>query len=338
MARSSLMNIQIGRALTDLRALVCLCLLAGLYDDASAQEAAPSTVVITLGTQGGPRFTNPERSQSANAIIVKGQPYLIDAGNGAARQLARAGITPLRIAQIFITHHHDDHNADLGTLMGLVWSVGVPRPITVFGPPGTAEFVAGFERSFAVNESIREADFPAFFKISPHAFFRFQEIGPAPTAKRVYEDANVRVDAIENCHYHFETAETKALSYAYRFTAADRVVVFSGDTGPCDSLVEFAKGADILVHEVINLDLQTADLAAAGIFSANDLGKMRRHMEQDHTTPEGVGRLAARAGVRMVVLTHLLPGKPSDPASAYSDGVSREFSGKVVVADDLMRF
>ena len=306
---------------------------------ADAQEGASKTTLITLGTQGGPRATR-ARSQPANAIVVNGQPYLVDAGNGVARQLALAGISPFRIRQIFLTHHHDDHNADVGTFMGLVWSLGIPRPVTVFGPSGTGEIIAGFQRSFAVNERIRRADFPGFYKIAPQQFFLFSEIGAAPTARPVYKDQNVQVDAIENCHYQGGTKSEygAAESYAYRFKTADKTIVISGDTGPCEALVEFAQGADILVHEVIRLDLLTAGLTASGQFSKEGIENMRRHMEKDHTTPDDVGRLAAKAGVRMVVLTHLIPGDPSDPDIAYSAGVSRRFTGKVVVASDLMQF
>jgi ribonuclease BN (tRNA processing enzyme) len=303
-----------------------------------AQTPAGGTILVTLGTQGGPVPT-PARSQPANALIVNGQPYLIDAGNGVARQLALAGIRYTAIRQIFITHHHDDHNADLGTLMGMVWSIGVPAPITAYGPKGTSEFLAGFRRSFAINQAIRESDFPELYKITPDAFFQAREIGEAHQAKTIFQDPNVRVDAIQNCHYHFAPGApaADAASYAFRFVTADKTIVFSGDTGPCEPLVEFARGADILVHEVINLDLLAAATRAQGIPDAR-LATMMRHMEEDHSTPETVGRLAARAGVGMVVLTHVIPGSDGIPDSAYSQGVSRFFNGRVVVAKDLMRF
>src|SRR4029077_18993192 len=92
--------------------------------------AAPKiTRLILLGTQGGPRV-NADRAQSANVLIVNGTPYLIDAGNGVARQLSLAHVSLPAIHQIFITHNHDDHNADWGTLMGLAWTLGNTQPIT----------------------------------------------------------------------------------------------------------------------------------------------------------------------------------------------------------------
>lgn len=321
--------------------LLCAAATAGAPASAEAQQTSSGTALITLGTQGGPRHTR-TRSQPANVIIANGQPYLVDAGNGVGRQMVLAGISPFRVRDIFITHHHDDHNADLGTLMGLVWSIGIPRPMTVHGPVGTAAYIAGFEQMFAVNERIRRADFPSSYRIAPHDFFLYREIGEAVQPKMVFKDQNVQVDALENCHFHKSSDGTAgygdAVSYAYRFKTADKTIVISGDTGPCEALVEFARGADILVHEIISVQLLAADMAASGQFSPEAIQNQMRHMEEDHASAETVGKLAARAGVGMVVLTHVIPGNESDPVSAYTDGVSRHFKGKVVLASDLARF
>lgn len=326
-----------GRRLIVLGLALCAAAPA-LAQTPAAAAATSGTVLVTLGTQGGPVPTT-ARSQPANALIVNGQPYLIDAGNGVARQLALAGIRYTAIRQIFITHHHDDHNADLGTLMGMVWSIGFPLPVTAYGPNGTGEFLEGFKRSLAINQKIRESDFPELYKITPDGFFLSKDIGEAKQAKTIFEDKNLKVDAIQNCHYHFTPGAPAgaAASYAFRFKTADKTIVISGDTGPCPQLVEFARGADLLVHEVINLDLVGAALRAQGIPDAR-VATMMRHMEEDHSTPEVVGKLAAQAGVGMVVLSHVIPGSYDIPDSAYIDGVARSFKGKVVVAKDLMRF
>ncbi len=106
-------------------------------------SAHAQTRVITLGTQGGPMPTI-DRSQPANALLVDDRVYLIDAGNGVARQLVKAGIDHRRVGQIFITHNHDDHNSDWGTLMGYQWATGRRQPTTVYGPAGTEDMLKGF--------------------------------------------------------------------------------------------------------------------------------------------------------------------------------------------------
>lgn len=321
-------------------AVLSVAALVGTPHKGNAEETKTKTTLVTLGTQGGP-VPSRSRSQPATAIIVNDQPYLIDAGNGVIRQLILAGIAPNKIRQIFVTHHHDDHNADLGTFVGFNWSVGVSKPITVFGPKGTGEFVAGFERSFAINEAIRRADFPNFYKADLKDILQFKEIEtPSGRSATIYKDQNVEVEAIENCHYHFDASAPKigAASYALRFKTADKTIVVSGDTGPCAPLVEFARGADILVHEVINVDLILASLVRAGVVAPEGINYICRHMEADHTTSEEIGKLAEKAGVGMVVLTHVVPGDEADPVGAYTDGVSRFFKGRVVLASDLARF
>ena len=120
------------------RRLLSVLAIAVLSCTAATQaEPLPKssiTKLVLLGTQGGPR-ANAERAQPANLLVVKRINYLIDAGNGVARQLSLAGVTPAAVHTIFITHNHDDRNADWGTLMGLAWSLSSSHPITVYGPP-----------------------------------------------------------------------------------------------------------------------------------------------------------------------------------------------------------
>jgi ribonuclease BN (tRNA processing enzyme) len=314
--------------------VVLALLIATLPQLAVAQQAAAKTTLITLGTQGGPT-QNKTRSQPANVLIINDEPYLIDAGNGVARQLALVGVPVGRVGQIFITHNHDDHNADLGTMMGLAWTLGRSAPITVHGPKGTRDMIDGYLKFFNANRDIRRSDFPNFYKTMPEQLFNVQEIeGPGV----IYKDGNVQVEAIENCHFHFlSSAPSNAKSYALRFKTPDKTIVFSGDTGPCEAMVDFSKGADILIHEVINLDLYEA-VVKTRPFSPEQRQDLLRHMKEDHATPDEIGNLAASAKVGMVVLSHIIPGDANDPDSANSDGVAAHYSGKIVVAKDLMRF
>ena len=310
-------------------------LVATMSQFAFAQQTSSRTTLITLGTQGGP-VQNKYRAQPANVLLVNDVPYIIDAGSGIARQLAMAGVPLGRVSQIFITHNHDDHNADLGTMMGLAWDVGRSTPITVYGPKGTRDMMDGFLKYFAQNSDIRRADFPNFYKAMPEQVFNVREIERAGT---IQKDTNVQVDALENCHFHFMSlaAAGNSKSFALRFKTPDKVIVFSGDTGPCEPLVDFAMGADILVHEVINLGLYEVVLKTRP-YSPEQRQDVLRHMQENHATPDVIGKLAAKAKVGMVVLSHIIPGAESDPDSAYSGGVSAHYSGAIVVAKDLMRF
>jgi ribonuclease BN (tRNA processing enzyme) len=314
---------------------LCLLVSASIFAAAPASSApeAKVTRLVILGTQGGPRITA-ERAEPANLLIVRGRPYLIDAGNGVVRQLALAHFQPADIHEIFITHNHDDHNADWGTLMGLAWTNGNTRPITVYGPPGTQSMLAGFLQYFAPNAA---AHYMEGSHVPPADTMRAKDISGSGL---VYEDANIQVTAVENCHYHFAKGTPGygwQKSFAFRFQTPDRVVVFSGDTGPCGHvLAEFSKGADILVHEVIDLGAIEKTLRATT--APERFERLMNHMKTEHSTPEQVGQTASEAGVKLVVLSHLVGGRDGADDSAYIDGVKKSFSGPVVLARDLMEF
>lgn len=337
------------------RVACALALVAGVWTGAAAQTAptasagsAPSaaaaaagTRLVVLGTQGGPLPAG-HRAQPANAIVVQGRIYLVDAGNGVVRQLQQAGLDYRRVERIFITHNHDDHNADWGTLMGLQWSTGRRSEVHVHGPEGTESMLQGFLQYFAPNARIRSSD--TRMSETPAQLFKAHDIREAGL---VYQDELIKVTAVENCHFHFDASSlagaARDKSFAYRVQTPDRVIVFSGDTGKCANLTDFARGADLLVHEVVSLPLIADSLRR---FMASQQGKvppglfdeLMRHMADDHTVPEDIGRLAAAAGVKKVVLTHFVPGRDADPDSAYVDGVALHYKGPVVAARDLMEF
>ncbi|MFZ4288189.1 MBL fold metallo-hydrolase [Variovorax sp. HJSM1_2] len=325
---------------------MALLTLGGIKVNAQTQPPAASveptgTRVITLGTQGGPLPAG-SRSQPANAVVVQGRVYLVDAGNGVVGQLRRAGLDYRRVDHIFITHNHDDHNADWGTLLGLQWSTGRRNSVHVYGPEGTESMLQGYLQYFAPNARIRSAD--AQMPQTPAEQFRAHDIREGGV---VYRDDLIEVTAAENCHFHFD-ANTPAgakrdKSYAYRFKTPDKVIVFSGDTGNCTNLPAFARDADLLVHEVVSLPLIADSLRR---FMASQPGAvppglfegLMRHMAEDHTVPEDIGRLATAANVKKVVLTHFAPGRDTDPDSAYVDGVKQQYNGPVIAAKDLMEF
>jgi ribonuclease BN (tRNA processing enzyme) len=323
-------------------ATVLLTTVAPVAWSADGAGPKPVTRLITLGTQGGPRGSA-DRSQPSNVLIVNGKPYLIDAGNGVAGQLLRAGVPFTSIRQIFITHNHDDHNADWGTLMGRAWTSGQYEPMTVYGPRGTESMRKGFLQYFAPNAAAHYLE--GAVNVEPAKVILAHDIrGPG----LVYQDGNIRVTAVENCHYHFSKGSPGygwQRSFAFRFQTPDRVIVFSGDTGACgDVLVKFAAGADILVHEVIDLEAIEAALAArapaegSGSSLPGQREALMNHMRTEHTTAEEVGRVAGAAGVKMLVLTHIVPGTLPEDERRYTEPVRRSYKGPVVVAHDLMEF
>lgn len=327
--------------------LLGLALLAGglQLGRADAQQSAPaspqahSTRLILLGTGAGP-IPRKYRSQPANLLIVNGTAYLIDAGNGVSRQLAWVGLQPADVRRIFITHHHLDHNADLGALMSFTWIEDNQRgnrlvpPVQIYGPPATSDLVRAALDFLHVSERIFASETPMMPAASRFEAHDIDHDG------LVYQDANVRVTAVENTHFHIPPTAAdygRDKSYSYRFDTADRSIVFTGDTGPSEAVTKLATGADVLVSEVEDVDATIAENGAR--LPPDRLAAFRYHVEQEHLTPEAIGRMASAAHVKTVVLTHIAPGRDDETdASAYTDGVRRTFSGTVIAGRDLLEY
>jgi ribonuclease BN (tRNA processing enzyme) len=302
---------------------------------AQAGPARPKTGtrVITLGTTAGPG-PKAHRAQSSNLLIVNGSFYVVDAGDGAARRIAKAGINVRDIGIIFLTHLHDDHMAGLGTLMSVAWDNQRTQPINVYGPPRTEDLVKAAVQYFSISAEIRIADGGRSVPID-QVFFG-HDVRPGP----VYQDTNVKVTAAETTHFEFHTgaAAGKHKSYAYRFETPDRVVVFTGDTGPNDALTNLANDADVLVAEGNSIEERMQGMIRSGQWQAMtpaEQAGIRRQMTQGHLSPDDVGKMAAQARVKTVVLTHLT-AKPDDDYTTWANEVKKHFSGQVLIAKDLM--
>jgi ribonuclease BN (tRNA processing enzyme) len=296
------------------------------------------TRVITLGTRSGPT-PDPHRAQSSNVLITNGAAYVIDAGDGVSRRLIRLGVNFRDIGNIFITHPHSDHTGGLGALMMWLYDRGDPTKVVgIYGPPGTAASVHGLLQFLAVNADIRISD--GTKSIPATKLFT----GKDTDEGLVFQDANVKVTAVENTHFHFQPGSPgygKYRSYAYRFDATDRSVVFTGDTGPSDAIANLAKGADLLISEATNpVDEYKEAEIKTGFWqqrTSEEQKNLIRHHIEEHLLPEDLGKMAARANVKAVVMTHLQPS-PNDDYLRYVDEVKKYYSGQVFVAKDLMEF
>jgi ribonuclease BN (tRNA processing enzyme) len=164
------------------------------------------------------------------------------------------------VGTIFITHHHDDHTAGLGTLMSVAWDNQRTKPINVYGPPRTEDLVKAAVQYFTISAEIRVADGGRTIPIGQ--LFFGHDVGTG----MIFQDANIKVTAIENTHFEFHKgpAAGKHKSYSYRFDTPDRVIVFTGDTGPNDALTELARGADVLLSEANSIEQRMQDLIRSG--------------------------------------------------------------------------
>jgi ribonuclease BN (tRNA processing enzyme) len=323
-----------------LTTLISIGIFALAHESIAQTSSAPSkagTRLITLGTLAGP---NPRasRAQSSNLLIVNGALYVVDTGDGVARRLAKAGINIRDIGTIFLTHHHDDHTAGLSTLLSVAWDQQRTTPINVYGPPRTVELVKAAVQYFAISAEIRIADGVRSVPPTAQVFFG-HDVGTGV----IYQDANIKVTAVENSHFdsHKGEGHGKHKSYSYRFETPHRVIVFTGDTGPSDAVTELAKGADLLVSEAISVEDRKQTLMNSGRWQAmtpDEQARIMRRATEGHLTLDAIGKMATRAGVKTVVLSHLGPRAGSDDYTPWAAEVKKHFSGEVLIAKDLMEF
>jgi ribonuclease BN (tRNA processing enzyme) len=303
-----------------------------------AKDAPTSTRLVLLGTAGGP-IARAKRSQPANLLEVGDHLYLVDAGDGVVGQLAKLGISPTAVSSVFITHLHMDHIAGLATLTSFGWVARRKDPIRIYGPIGLKSVMNGVAHYMAIPESIFAAELPPGPSLA--STWSAEEIaGHGPNV--IYQDSCVKVTAVENSHY--QTIDRKRFavdsrSYALRFDTPNRSIVFTGDSGPSQDIINLAKGADILVSEVIDVADAINLLGRQYHVPASQLEPQLAHMRSEHLSPEDVGHIAAEAGVKMVVLSHIVLGGDDDSdLRHYSDGVRNFFKGPVIVGQDLDQF
>ena len=304
---------------------------------AQASPAGSGARLVLLGTQGGPNYTA-TRGEAANAVVVDGQPYLVDCGYGTLAALKKAAVNHRQIARIFLTHLHDDHTADLPALLNRQWTDGRVDPVTVAGPFGTRRMVEAAIAFGEANAAIRLVDEARTVK--PADMFRGQDLAATATPVEVFRDDRVTVRSVENTHYPDESKQKMPYrSVAYRFDARNRSFVFSGDTGYSPGLVALAKGAEILVCEAIDVVAMRKafdGMVARGMYADNPEG-VWRHIVATHTPLEEAGRMATEAGVRTLVLSHLVPGALDPlPDEIYLAPARKTFRGEVVVGRDQL--
>ena len=310
---------------------------------AAGAQAAPASARafashwITLGTRGGP-IADPDRSQPANALRVGDATYLVDVGDGAVEQLAKAGVPLASVRAVLLSHLHFDHTAGLFAVLGLRRQTNVDAPLTVYGPPGTRTLV---DSLVAAMEPTTRSGYGM-----PGAPAR--PAGAGITVVEIRDGAHfdldaARISAVKNTHYSFPSGspEDRAFeSLAYRFDMPDRSIVYTGDTGPSAAVERLAQGADLLVSEMIDVDRTMADVrrtspnadprATAGV---------EAHLRAHHLAPEDVGKLAGAAHVKAVVVTHFVaPRADAGALLGFLARIRDNFSGPAVIARDLESF
>lgn len=302
-----------------------------------ALDTAPNGTWVTLGTRGGP-LPSATRSQPANLLTHEGRHYLVDVGDGVSGQLAKLGLGTADIAGVFISHLHFDHTAGLAALLGLRWQTNAPDRLVIYGPPGTREMVEGLLAAM-VPGTTAGYGVPGAPRQDPLAMAEVIELRDRAS----FEREGMRVTARKNSHYSFDPDSDLAdrfESLSFRFDLPGRSIVYTGDTGPSAAVEELARGADLLVAEMMDVE----DTLAAVRRNSPNLAPavaqgMERHLRDHHLLPADVGRMASAAGVKAVVVTHFVGRERDDPAHfEYLGEIAGFYDGPVVIANDMDEF
>ncbi len=271
--------------------------------------------LVILGSSGGPT-PKLNRNAAAHALVLDGHTSIIDCGNGVGGQLMRAGVALSSLRRIWITHHHIDHVADFGLLIHQSWSV-LTEPVEVIGPPPIARMMELYLELYAQDIRYRMADEN---RRDLRELIRVREI---TEAGEIVDDEHMRVRCVLVDHPPVEKV------FAYRFDTASGSVVFSADTVPTRALGSLARGADVLIHETLYLDDAEKYLPAARVQPV--LNRMLRV----HSQPEGAGRIAREAGVRMLILSPVGAFGPIDETRLVRRAAAH-FDGEILIGRDLL--
>jgi ribonuclease BN (tRNA processing enzyme) len=283
--------------------------------------------ILLLGVSGGP-LPNPFASLCAQALVINGKPYVIDFGTGVMRELILSGIPQPSLGTIrtaFLTHHHVDHSFDYPALLIESWFINHffgagDFEMDVFGPHQMHKFTNDvlemYKTDIENRASVLNVSEPKHY-VHTHEF-NFRRNGV------VMRNDDVEVSATRVTHGPLD-----AFAFRFDIVATGKSVVFSGDTAFSTNLIDLAHGADFLVHEAMHIPalLQSAPPQRADVIS--------HHFPTIHTPAADVGVVAREAGVRTLVLDHLLP--VFVPENVWVSEVRKNYDGNLIVGRDRMQ-
>ncbi len=279
-----------------------------------------ATEIVMLGT--GTPYPDPDRSGPATAVVADGTPYLVDFGPGVVRRVAaafRKGVTAfgpsgVNIKTAFLTHLHSDHTMGYPDLILTPWTMGRSEPLTAYGPPGFAAMTERVLEAWQIDIAARSQRlaYPQAYRVVAHEF----EPGV------IHRDDKITVTAFPVHHHEIKH------SFGFRFDTPDRIIVISGDTTPARTLVENARGCDVLIHEAYSM-ASYAKLSPA----------WQQFRRAHHTSSRELAALAEQIKPGLLILYHRsnAGGGEAGPGDEQElvDEIRQSYDGDVIAGRDL---
>ena len=298
-------------SLTIIISLLVLISFGQIKVNDKAPQNSPSIKVTLLGT-GTPQ---PIMERFGASILVQAgsESLLFDAGRGCLQRLRQINVSYDKIDALFLTHLHSDHITGLPDLWLTGWLVSKRAvPLDVFGPTGTREMLNYLQKAFAFDIKMRVEDDKRSEDGSKFVVAEIQQ-------GVVYEKNGVKVTAFLVDHYPVVPA------FGYRIDYSGHTVVLSGDTRYSENLISFAKGADLLIHEVA---------IAPDTLSKSD---PQYHILMHHTTPEQAAKVFNKVHPRLAAYSHIVKIHGLTEADIMKR-TKATYSGPVIMGEDLMSF
>ena len=292
----------------------------------SAQLASAGTIYdglkITLCGTSSP-LPAPGRAQACVAVETPKHLYLVDAGSGSAATANLAGVPTEKLRGILLTHFHSDHISDIGDFNLNSWVAGRPQPLQVIGPDGVDRIVEGLNITYELDRGYRVSHHGAEFLNPELGILQSRSINEGV----IVDEDGLRITAFEVSHPPIEPA------FGYRLDYGGRSVVISGDSLVTDKIVEISDGADVVLHDAMELQLvQTAEnvLRNAGVTRT---ARVLHDIQDYHATTEDLQRLADEAEIGLLALYHLVPAPRNAMAVA---AFNRSIPEGALITEDAM--
>ena len=280
--------------------------------------------VFVLG--GGTPTPTAARFGSSHVLRVGGDLLMFDCGPAATHKLVKAGLFPTEVDYLFFTHHHFDHNVDYPCFLLCRWdqAAGRGNELQVFGPALTEEITQGLigdEGVFAPDWKAR-VNTPLSQRIYVNRGGTLPRRPPNPQAKNVGPGDVAAGNGWQVSSALAEHVQPWLDSLAYRVDTPDGSVIFTGDTRPCQSVIDLARDADMMVCMCWD-DQETME-------RTGEIGG------QCGTT--GAAEMAQEAGVKKLVLVHMGPGLAEQaPYQRVLRDMKRIYQGEIIFSEELMR-
>ncbi len=296
----------------------------------------PDGLHVGLCGAGSP-MADAKRAGPSAFVIAGKHIYVVDAGVGATRNMSLMGLPIGRIDAILLTHFHSDHIGGLGEMMLVRWATeGNAEPVPVFGPQGVESVVEGFNKAYELDKG---------YRVDHHDAAMFPPSGAGGVARpfTIPEREETRLTIIEQDGLTitaFSVDHSPVFpAVGYRFDYKGRSVVISGDTLSSENLTEVSSGADLLLHDGLQAELVGIMHEAAVRHGRRNVAEIMADIPSYHASPEDAAKIARKAGVRHLVLTHVIPPVPvSYLNAAYLGDAGKFYDGPITVGTDGLLF